>query len=676
MAKVKTFKARRLGNAGAHRFNRSNVPVCLPESGSYYFVGEEVLDKATLHPVQNKELAAFTARGGLGYEFPIQGWAAFETPTAVCSHDQANNYVGFSYRMYGPRGGQTLNLDPGYRMTESGTMIKFEDLSGKVHYIHTDSRDSAYWNDKHFITITQGDDLSAPEATYSTSLSIATTYLDWSTFYAREIKLIHVDPVRKVLYFLANAYFNSAYPHYVDTFLCTANFTTNPVDGSLAVSNFRALTGQPSSNTGAMVHYGNKRQYVYLGDTTTGDAAFMMYVENDSNTYSTSTTHYWFSPGVNWNKDTTRHRVVFFTYNHNTNSSSIVSDLNGSTGWGTGVADLSANGYVGTTHCSTFTQSPIVGEESVYYSYQLVVARTTNTPALARIRWNKSNNTFGFKICTITFPGTDTWANYFTHPNAPLGNTTHYLKTELVTKTAHLTVDTLGNWFVSLFNQNGWSQVESVVAGTNEQNCLVLQVNPADTSVLTFHSVVPAFSSLAATFPDSNGRRIISIKNGLLEIYDWTAAGWSSSLTASGSFYGVTQDSQGNIWGLELPTNVLTTTEGTPSPAGNSANDASFSCSLHLLSVDIPNVASITFEDPSLEYTGTNLTTNLVVNAYSSAGSRIASNVTLTLSGPNAVFTTNGLKSISISTSAAGDTLVGITISGAGYINASASFEL
>lgn len=675
MAKVKTFKARKLGTAGAHRFNRSNVPVCLPESGSYYFVGDEVLDKATLHPVQNKELAAFTARGGLGYDFPIQGWTAFETPTAVCSHDQANNYVGFSYRMYGPRGGQTLNLDPGYRMTESGTMIKFEDLSGKVHYIHTDSRDVAYWNNLHNITITQGDDFSAPEATYSIALNVSGAYLDWTTFYARVTKLIHVDPVKKVLYFLANAYFNTAYPHYVDTFLCTANFTTNPVDGSLGISNFRTLTGQPSSNSGAMVHYGNKRQYVYLGDTAAGNAAFMMYVENDINTYSTSTSHFWYTPNSYWNKDTLKHRVVFFTYNHSTNSSSIISDLNGNTGWGTGVADLSANGYVGTTHCSTLTQSPIAGEETVYYSYQIVVSKTGQAPSLARISWDKSNDTFGYKICTVTFPGTDTWSNYFTHANAPLANATHYLKTELVTKTAHLTVDASGDWFVSLFNQNCWSGVESVVAGTNEQNCLVLEVDPTDTSVLTFHSVVPSFNSLAATFPDSNGRRIISIKNGSLEVYDWTAAGWASSLTAAGAFYGVTEDSQGNIWGLELPTSILDSVEGKPS-SGNATSDATFSCTLHLLSVDIPNTVSVAFEDPTLEYTGSNITTNLVINAYSSAGSRIASNVTLTLTGPNVVFTTNGLKAISLSTSAAGDTLVGITISGAGYINASASFDL
>jgi hypothetical protein len=84
----------------------------------------------------------------------------------------------------------------------------------------------------------------------------------------------------------------------------------------------------------------------------------------------------------------------------------------------------------------------------------------------------------------------------------------------------------------------------------------------------------------------------------------------------------------------------------------------------------------VVFEDTAIAYTGSVLTKNILVNAYNSSGVRIASDVILKISGSSAVFNSNNATVLSTTTSAIEDTVVALKISGPGFINVSASFEL
>lgn len=96
---------------------------------------------------------------------------------------------------------------------------------------------------------------------------------------------------------------------------------------------------------------------------------------------------------------------------------------------------------------------------------------------------------------------------------------------------------------------------------------------------------------------------------------------------------------------------------------------------LHINSPQISSDVTVTFQNPSLTYTGTPISTNLVVNSYNTLGQRIASSVTIQLDTASAAFTTGGT-SITVTTSANGDQLVPVTVTGAGYIRVLASLTV
>ena len=77
-------------------------------------------------------------------------------------------------------------------------------------------------------------------------------------------------------------------------------------------------------------------------------------------------------------------------------------------------------------------------------------------------------------------------------------------------------------------------------------------------------------------------------------------------------------------------------------------------------------VVNFTGSPSSLNYTGTNLTQNVTVNAYDLTGTRYAKSVNLQVVG-NATFS-NGTSTITVSTSASADTLTALTITGPGNV--------
>lgn len=79
---------------------------------------------------------------------------------------------------------------------------------------------------------------------------------------------------------------------------------------------------------------------------------------------------------------------------------------------------------------------------------------------------------------------------------------------------------------------------------------------------------------------------------------------------------------------------------------------------------------TISLQNQNQTYTGSNLSNNVIVNAYDFASARLAKNITLYVAG-NAIFTSNGLKTINVTTSSSADLLVPLTITGAGAINLS-----
>jgi hypothetical protein len=90
---------------------------------------------------------------------------------------------------------------------------------------------------------------------------------------------------------------------------------------------------------------------------------------------------------------------------------------------------------------------------------------------------------------------------------------------------------------------------------------------------------------------------------------------------------------------------------------------------LYVFNVNQASYIDVKFQNDikSLEYTGTPLTTNLILNAYSALSARVVRAVNIVLE--NATFTSGGGTARQFTTSASADSVIGITISGPGTVN-------
>ena len=93
---------------------------------------------------------------------------------------------------------------------------------------------------------------------------------------------------------------------------------------------------------------------------------------------------------------------------------------------------------------------------------------------------------------------------------------------------------------------------------------------------------------------------------------------------------------------------------------------------LHLLTLNVPVNIVVTSDATSYNFAGTTVTANLTVNTYNYTGARIATSVKLVIDGGSMYFAGNNLTK-TVTTSASGDTVVPVTITGGGVSNIIAS---
>jgi hypothetical protein len=96
---------------------------------------------------------------------------------------------------------------------------------------------------------------------------------------------------------------------------------------------------------------------------------------------------------------------------------------------------------------------------------------------------------------------------------------------------------------------------------------------------------------------------------------------------------------------------------------------------LHLFSPTISATVRVGFQDSTLRYTGTELSSNLMISTFNFEGARIANNVTLQIDSMSATFD-DGTTTKTITTSTTGDLFVPFKIKGAGYIRVLANLAI
>lgn len=206
--------------------------------------------------------------------------------------------------------------------------------------------------------------------------------------------------------------------------------------------------------------------------------------------------------------------------------------------------------------------------------------------------------------------------------------------------------------------------------------CLSFSIDPASPTTLGYENILTVSSLdsiLLKDYTNNTYNELVVIDPQQIEFYSYSVAnGWILSQEVPGLFSEFTLDSFSRRWALE---NQLLSQATELVNVNNHYIYSEYDINLHLISQVLPYSTSVAFDQTNVVYSGSNISLNLIVNAYDDAGNRLAVDVLLVIEGNNMEFG-DGSTSSTVTTSANGDKNVPVTITGPGYINVSASFDV
>lgn len=642
------------------------------------FLGDDGYDLDTLYPLIDAQPAGLTLIKG-DRNFHVRNSILMDRPIAYADHNRMVTDIGgarytaqpvnWSSSMLRNRA-FTNTMDKTLR-EKTGNFFSFEDSSGKVHYL-VQSMGSGfsvlYSSCNKRVVLVQGNSLQNPEASVAYDYSDIPTNVTGNTYYNQQdfIHPFYVDTVAQRIFCFSD--YKSASSTYTYDWMrhqhiMYFNYTTVADGGTLAITGASYLAALPRPGTTPGLHISDPYQYHFCGLANDGSMLLMMTSENDASlTALTVNGSRWNGTAVGWNKSG-NHRMVFFKIDTTSLGSTTLADLSGSSF----LADpAKVRRYSGQVANSVFQQSPIAGEGSIYYAYSVAFHETNISDATVfRIKWDKTDDSFTLAEVNLSAPLQDyfhdaigRWTSLVT--DLPFNSTGWYNLVAIQQTTLNVVLSKTagGDFTLSFFNTLGGSFGVSR-ATTKMGNLVTYQLDSSDMLTATFAASQAMSSIYSYTVGDEDCNELMFITNSGIETWKVGVGGWSDTSRIGGKFLGFGKDSVGRYWALGL--------EGTDSQ--------DHFITLHSLIPSLAQQMVITFEDSSINYAGTTLSKNVLVSAYDESGARVAVNAVLKLTGGNAVFTSNGARSLSINTSDAGDTTVGLTITGAGFINVSASFE-
>jgi hypothetical protein len=678
------IKQKRANHTGAAEYNISrhgSIAVISPNQ-DYIWVGDDALDYDSLSPVFHKECVSLDGRrniqkivnGGLLVTGPC-AWTPQENDyyQGYTTGDVDNgNVTAYNYKNLK----NYRNMDKQER-ADCGTLLSFNDTNGNPHYLINHYVGSgSKGRTIGMFTFIEGSDFTNPSNVQNSgkiqlnrSSPISAQTYDWGD-------VVHIDTTNKFIFLNCHSS-NNTYPQRGTHTLAKVPFTTSSVDGSHNIDYANTSNIDLNTELGNSVAF-DCTSMNYCGKNNAGEHCFLTVLESDD--LASSSGAVLISEYATHKDD--RHRLMFVKYNPVTQTATTLADLKGTQGFVGDVNQATTVGHgIHPRHFPThFEQSPIGGEGDIYYAYDVCVEHATEIITVLLYKWDKANDNFFTSICTIDFGGNGVITDYikrvyFTN-GANFGTSNVNPAFQLSATTCVLTNDGQGNYFLSLFTLLTTPTVASLCTEPYFNTLLTLSIDSTDFTDLTYHSH-SSFSPLSAVTANTNCTQMYAIETGRAMVMNWTNTGWSVTVEESGIFHAIGRDQDNRIWATKVSSPDV---DALPLDTAMTSRTASttrvFDYSLHFLSANLPSSATVEFEDSEITYAGVDLSKNVLVNAFDENNARVVKTVQLKLSGSNAVFASNGAKTLSVQTSAGANTIVGLTITGAGFINISASFTI
>ena len=695
MTIVKEFTVRRYSTSSFD----ANTLLAFEPNGDKVWIKEKAYDATTLAPYYTTTSGtALTDKNLSNYHGLTQGMILTKYPFAMTGFqeldNQAANYNGYSVNLYEPSQSR-FNLD---KSTQGGNIFEFTSAQGVKHHLiwyqypvavpnvqgaSYNAYINPYASSNKFVTrytLIEGDDWTNPVASISGTLTGTTTGLGVAGQQVFQIIPVAVDPTNKFIYcrqvhaqnVTAAGYSSqnheSGYTRNLS--MCKLPFTTR-LDGTLAVS---SASGSVIANgvTIYTTHSLDNNPVFYCGKNNDGTPMFMTQIENDTsittaaggNTSITTNTNYPAAKTLWTGVKTNSAPKIYFDklaggVQTNVASINTASNQFSSTG---------ANKTMSSFAPSKFEASTASGETNIFYSYSLCF-NSSSVPSIIYYRWDKATPTASANLCSIDWNGvTSTDKISFAFPTALAISS--YLPQMA---TAHCFVTTLGsNRYLNVLHTYG--NATNLLTKTSAGQILMttFQIDTSTWQSLTYMGSI-SVSAYSYCSLDSDNTRIAVITAGAMNIYTCTAGVWNLTSSESGSINFVARDYNDRIWALDVGTSDYTTITATSSNYTTTWRE--HACKLHLHTSSLANLIRAEFVTRVQTYQGTNLSNNIRLNAYDTSSNRVATTVYLKLTG-SAIFNENSSTTLSVTTSASGDTLVPITINGSGLVNISASFSV
>jgi hypothetical protein len=659
MARIKSSTGRRYA-ANNYYISRTQCGAVVSPNQDFIWVGDDALDYDTLNPQFSKPCAGLLGFGG-DIQLPHSTALVSNKATALAPHNSGLSEGAANYHEWLEFNNTsfTHNLDKGSRIDKGGTVFSFQDSGGNAHHLIVSTRGASNDNGSTYYTLLQGDDFSNPVNSIKGTLGTVAHSL-YSSAYYRQYAPIAVDATNKVIYAYSFA-LRTSYGATGTYGLCEIPFTTVPVDGSLTLGTPSDILFDYDGNG----RYLNSHPVFYAGQNNAGADCFMMFTENEYDYWNTSASSNRLpSTAVKTNK----HRIHFYKYDPATTTVTTIADLKGTEGF---VGDVNQTTDVASDHFSFyvpthFEQSPIAGETDVYYAFSPCFNATTADMSLLLHTWDKAADTFATEVASFSFSGADVIQDFITYQQHDNLNNMNTQLNCVLTKDG-------SSYYVTVFYSHFAPDVLAVNSASTLQTAVTFSIDATDFSALTYHSHT-TMTVLGWAAQDTNNTRLFIIEPSAATLWTFSASGWSKSVSEGGVCRAISQDIDARYWAVMQNTGDFDDLSNDPNVIIGTSKLANFT--LSLLSADLPASVSVVFDDATITYAGSNLTKNLTVNAYDENGDRVAKTVKLKLTGSNAVFQSNNGTTLTTTTSAAADTSVPLTISGAGFVNVSASFTI
>lgn len=226
---------------------------------------------------------------------------------------------------------------------------------------------------------------------------------------------------------------------------------------------------------------------------------------------------------------------------------------------------------------------------------------------------------------------------------------------------------------VDKYQPNAWTQRAFYYRGVNRNTWMTFEIDADDDTILEFHSVISWDES--RSFPryympiNETGTQILVVKNeDVCTITFDTETGWYKHDFENISARSVAIDTAGRIY---LGTTGANTYYDTNANRYDNSNGTGY-CRVYTYNPSLPVNVTATLEDSSYVYSGSNISSNIIVSARDSSGTLIEKNLAITIIGDN-IFFADGTQYKEVTTLTSGNLSVPITITGGGRPNITVS---